>query len=293
MAVGSKKILLVANIVLIVLLTMLAYNYSILYNENLNLKSELMDVESKLSILQKQLDYYKYIAGYQMPNYTGGNLSSTILKPLSFHAVAVKSGNKGYEGVVLNITISIVPGEGRILVNTIPRIGIDLQTSIEVARIVAINYTGVDLSHFDIILSVAAEEEVDVVDGPSAGGVITAILISLLMNRTLNSSIFMTGTINPDGSIGPVGGILEKAMAAAQSGGKVFLLPKGESVVTVYVEERTEIVPGFVIIRYKPVKVRVEDYLRERGYEIDVYEIGTIQDALRILWPGNSTIAGP
>ena len=289
----TKKLLAIANIALIILLILLVQGYVSLYNENIELEKKVITIESKLGMLEKQLEYYKYLASLEMTNYTGGNLTIAVMGPLSFHAVAVKSGDTGYEGVVLNITINIIPGTGRILVNTMPHIGIDLQTSIDVARSVAINYTGVDLSGFDIILSVSAEEEVDVVDGPSAGGIITAILISLLLNRTLNTSVYMTGTINPDGTIGPVGGVIEKAIAAAKEGGKVFLLPKGESEVTIYIKEEREIVPGFVIITYRPVLVNVEEYLREKGYDIKVYEVATIDEALRYLWMSNASIEGP
>jgi len=37
----------------------------------------------------------------------------------------------------------------------------------------------------------------------------------------------MTGTLNHDGSIGPSGKILEKAIAAKEAGAKVFLVPVG------------------------------------------------------------------
>ena len=37
----------------------------------------------------------------------------------------------------------------------------------------------------------------------------------------------MTGMINPDGTVGPVGGILEKIMGANSKGIKVFLIPSG------------------------------------------------------------------
>ncbi len=41
----------------------------------------------------------------------------------------------------------------------------------------------------------------------------------------VNPKVMMTGMINPDGTIGPVGGILEKASAAASVGAKLFLIP--------------------------------------------------------------------
>jgi uncharacterized protein len=280
----TRIILAASNIILIILLIALGNSYIKLYSDNLALRKELIDLENKINVFQKQLEYYKALTTYIYENTTGIDLASSLFRSLSFHAVAVKSGTGGYEGVVLNISISIVPGKGRIFVNTEPKIGIDLQTSIEVARIVAVNYTGINLSFFDIILSVTADQEVEIVDGPSAGAVITVLLISFLLNKTLNQNVYLTGTINPDGSIGRVGAIMEKALAAAENGAKIFLVPKGERVVTVYVEERTEIVPGFVIITYKPVKIDVEEYLKEKGYDIKIIEVGSIEDILSLLW---------
>jgi hypothetical protein len=43
------------------------------------------------------------------------------------------------------------------------------------------------------------------IDGPSAGGLFTASTLALLLGNSLQRDVTMTGTINPDGSIGPVG----------------------------------------------------------------------------------------
>jgi len=44
----------------------------------------------------------------------------------------------------------------------------------------------------------------------------------------MKSDIAFTGTINPDGSIGPVGGIQYKLEAVAKDGKKTFLIPIGQ-----------------------------------------------------------------
>src|SRR5947207_3421715 len=48
------------------------------------------------------------------------------------------------------------------------------------------------------------------IDGPSAGALKTVGVLSLMRNDDLKPGITMTGTINPDGTVGPVGGIPEK-----------------------------------------------------------------------------------
>jgi predicted S18 family serine protease len=53
----------------------------------------------------------------------------------------------------------------------------------------------------------------------------TPVMISALEHRPLNSSITLTGTIKPPGSVGAIGGVIEKAQAAKQYGKTPLLLP--------------------------------------------------------------------
>ncbi len=66
------------------------------------------------------------------------------------------------------------------------------------------------------------------IDGPSAGALKTIAVLSLMQGDTLKSDLTMTGTINPDGTIGPVGGIPQKIQGAAAEGVKTVLIPAGQ-----------------------------------------------------------------
>jgi hypothetical protein len=66
------------------------------------------------------------------------------------------------------------------------------------------------------------------IDGPSAGALKTVALLSLLRGETLADDITMTGTVNPDGTVGPVGGIPEKVQGAASEGFRKVLVPLGQ-----------------------------------------------------------------
>ncbi len=66
------------------------------------------------------------------------------------------------------------------------------------------------------------------IDGPSAGALKTVAVISLMRGDTLGADITMTGTINPDGTLGPVGGIPQKIEGAAKEGFKTVLIPVGQ-----------------------------------------------------------------
>jgi ATP-dependent Lon protease len=62
-------------------------------------------------------------------------------------------------------------------------------------------------------------------DGPSAGVAIYTALVSLLTQRTVRKDVAMTGEISLRGLVLPVGGIKEKAVAAARSGIRTVILP--------------------------------------------------------------------
>ncbi len=80
----------------------------------------------------------------------------------------------------------------------------------------------------DYRYSVETETMGNRVDGPSAGGLFTVALMAALNGDMLDKKATMTGTINPDGSIGPVGGISQKLEAVAKLGKKRFCYPVGQ-----------------------------------------------------------------
>ncbi|MHC1600558.1 MAG: S16 family serine protease, partial [Candidatus Methanospirareceae archaeon] len=115
------------------------------------------------------------------------------------------------EGTMMQVSVDIKPGYGRVLVVTKPLMGVVFQDAANTAVIAAENYTGCDLSGSDVIFSVEALSEVPEVDGPSAGALMTTLIIAALENLTLPGDITMTGTISPDGHVGEIGGVIYKA----------------------------------------------------------------------------------
>lgn len=65
------------------------------------------------------------------------------------------------------------------------------------------------------------------VDGDSAGAVMTVGVLSALRGEALLENTVMTGTIQPDGTIGPVGGVPEKMKGASEAGAKRAAIPLG------------------------------------------------------------------
>ena len=69
------------------------------------------------------------------------------------------------------------------------------------------------------------------VSGPSAGLAFTLAIIDSLTpgNLTGGKKVAITGEIEPDGSVGPVGGVEQKTVAARQNGAKLMIVPVGEA----------------------------------------------------------------
>lgn len=134
-------------------------------------------------------------------------------------------------GVSTPLIVELRPGTGETLANIDKLLfWTDTQESIQTAKAVAENITGIAPSNYDIIYSI--ESGSSVVGGPSAGAALTIATMAVLQNQTLRSDIVITGTINPDGTIGQVGGVLEKAQAAKDIGANLMLVPEGQGTQT-------------------------------------------------------------
>lgn len=184
-----------------------------------------------------------------------------------------------FVGSMIHVSAEVKSGSGRVLVVTKPLMGLVFQDTANVAVYVARKKTGKDLSGSDIIFSVTSSEEIAAVDGPSAGALMTLLAIAALENQSLNPEVTITGSIDKDGRIGAIGGVLEKAMVAKESGKKVILLPMENSRLIRYIEERQEIAPGFVFIERKPVVVDAKEYIEE-NIGIRVTYVENIDEAL-------------
>ncbi|MCC7568281.1 MAG: hypothetical protein PHW58_04555 [Candidatus Methanofastidiosa archaeon] len=144
-------------------------------------------------------------------------------------AVAMSGGER--IGVISEMQVSVSEGDGSIFVETWPLSELDTQASARLAVAVAQTVTGIDVSSYNIYYSILSSAPV--VGGPSAGAILTVATIACLNGWDVDPTVMMTGMINPDGTVGPVGGIYEKAEAAHKEGISLFLVPQGQSVVTV------------------------------------------------------------
>ncbi|HUR68971.1 MAG TPA: S16 family serine protease, partial [Candidatus Thermoplasmatota archaeon] len=151
-------------------------------------------------------------------------------EPVVMRAAAVAETSSGFVGSTATITItSAANGSGRVFLDTFPLTAVDMQGSARLAARTAAQLSGVDVHARDFFFVVRSGSEQ--IGGPSAGATMTVGAIAALNGWKVRDDVLMTGTIDPDGTVGPVGGIAEKAAAAAQTGVVRFLFPAGQEVV--------------------------------------------------------------
>lgn len=122
--------------------------------------------------------------------------------------VGVRRGaGVGLDEEIMITLIAAPDGSGRTIVGIMPRDTRTVKTPFEV---------GIDT---------------DSIGGPSAGLAFTLALIDELSRGSLTGGVKVaaTGTINVDESIGAVGAIAQKAIAARDSGARLLLIPAGQS----------------------------------------------------------------
>ena len=237
---------------------------------------------------QNQLGLYRQ----QLQDLTGllnvspsGPVGSAVLQGPAVLEQVQYTGNNPFgegqvteSGVMLNITAEVKPGKGRVLVDTTPLMGVVFQDAANTAVYVAENRTGVSLAGSDVIFSINAPGQVPSVDGPSAGALMTLLVISAIERKPIREDVTLTGTIDQDGNIGAIGGVVEKAQAAKAAGKSLFLLPEANANLVQYSEQTREYL-GFTIIQQVPSTVDAKTYI-ENTVGVPVRYVNTIDDVL-------------
>ncbi len=180
-------------------------------------------------------------------------------------------------GVVTYFEVKASPGSGHVFVETWPLTQIDLQASARLATMVACRVLGLNWTDYNFYFIV--KSNATIIGGPSAGLTMTIATIAALTGWKINGSVMATGMINPDGTVGAVGGILEKAQAVHEAGAKVFLIPLGQGNVTVY-EKVTRRIGPFVEVSWKPKVINVVKYAREH-WNLTVIQV---EDVYQAIW---------
>lgn len=182
------------------------------------------------------------------------------------------------KGATSWLYVSVMPGQGRTLtdINSL-LFWVDTQYSIQIAKAVAANRTNTDVSNIDIIYQI--DTIATLVEGPSAGAALTIATVAALTGQQVSDDVLITGTINPDGTIGPVGSVLEKALATEEIGAKALLVPEGQSQQTTFSKQKSCRLIGPITYCTEDIVPKSTDIEKQVG--IDVIEVGTIEQALK------------
>lgn len=205
--------------------------------------------------------------------------------------VAVASGAETF-GVVCTLAVKVEPGEGFIYVSPDPMlVGFNFQDAdrraVKVAAGLAgyqLDGDGVGIKDLDIKLLVVGpgrEFRIDAIDGASAGAATTLAVFAALENKRVKEGSAITGTIEEDGSIGQVGGIFHKAKAAHEAGVTLFLVPEGQTTVTVYRRVMRQIGP-WTFVNYQPELLDLSRYA-EQEWGMQILEVSNIQQAIALM----------
>jgi ATP-dependent Lon protease len=121
-------------------------------------------------------------------------------------------------------------------------------------------------------------------DGPSAGAMTTLILASKLMRVPIRSRFTMTGTIEPGGRVGKIGGVVAKIIGAHDAGVDTVLIPKANENDLKKLPE--DIAASMNIIPVSRLEEAVEQAFPGRKFGFQT-KSGASATILSVLPPGN------
>lgn len=133
-----------------------------------------------------------------------------------------------YGGEILQVEAVLMPGSGKLLLTG--QLGDVMKESAQAAVTYAKSHAdifGIDtkiFSDFDLHIHCPAGSIPK--DGPSAGITLLSSVLSAYTKRAINGDYAMTGELNLQGCVLPIGGVKEKILAAKQNGLSTIILPK-------------------------------------------------------------------
>ncbi|MEW5995977.1 MAG: S16 family serine protease [Candidatus Micrarchaeota archaeon] len=196
----------------------------------------------------------------------------------------------GGEGLLVNMVMKSVPGEGMEYVGAEPSVGTATQESLSTAADVAreLAQGGYDC---DLLLRVDEADSPGGVEGPSAGAAFAVMAYSLFTGEGMREDAAITGAISDGGLVLPVGGLYEKALSAKIAGMRHFVTPIQS------VEEKLMLraITGINIHEVEDAHEAVEFFLEdkvppERPLELEVEPLGNLTPYEGARVPGMESI---
>lgn len=132
-----------------------------------------------------------------------------------------------YGGDIIQIEAVLMPGKGRLILTG--QLGDVMKESAQAA----LTYARSHAKEFGIAHKIFTNSDIHIhvpagsvpKDGPSAGITMLSSILSILTDRPINSDFAMTGELNLQGEVMPIGGLKEKLLAAKRNGIHHVILP--------------------------------------------------------------------
>lgn len=175
----------------------------------------------------------------------------------SMHAPAVlTNATNDTGGVLTTIMLNLTPGTGAVNVGGPSSVASSTLDSAATAAAAASTYMHVNETEYNFNYTIM-DRNISV-SGPSAGLVFTLLAVSAIQHKQVAHNFTATGTISSSGSVGLIGGVLNKVSAARDAGMGFVLVPYGGG-------------PGFENLLY---------YMAQQEYGIPLVQVSNVSQAL-------------
>ncbi len=223
-------------------------------------------------------------AATPLPSAFSDALTPTVQPAYRVH-IQLPAVAKSGEGALATFTVETAPGNGRVFIGVSdgPLVNADTQGSLRIALDVAKHAIAGEDPDLDVFYTFSTES--DAVGGKSAGAAVSVATMAALQHATLRADTLITGTVEADGRIGPVGKILEKALAVKKAGYTTFLVPAGESKASVSVQECQDKRRGSVVTSVCTSTVKQVD-IQSQVPGLQVLEVSDVREAYRLMKAG-------
>lgn len=151
-------------------------------------------------------------------------LFTSVIFPSSFNMqyLEVPAVSDSNTGMMINISIRQIDGRGQTYVSTAPLAGEEFQQSVN--NVMEYIHSRYAVQNTNFLVSSDASGIASVLDGPSAGIAIGIIAKSLAEGKQISHDISVTGGMDSNGNVLPVGALAEKAEISSKNGKAAFLV---------------------------------------------------------------------
>lgn len=211
-----------------------------------------------------------------------------LLAAFSFASsyIRVPAVDANGNGLLTYAELNLTEGSGGVYVDVEPFISVETQNSAKTATRVVQEATKFDYSKKNLLYKIIANTES--IDGPSGGNALALLAYAEFTGKKLREDLSATGTIELDGSIGKVGGVVQKAKAAHDAGITLFLVPVGQSLSGGIDLNAVWTPKGMQVVEVRNLTEAVKYAFTAKGQKVEVPE--RIKQELKITpFPANAS----